>query len=204
MTLVLACLLSASTGAQTQTPKASQNPPPTAPPSAHSPEKNNEPESSPTFDGTPIAKPTENSATPKQVDVLPAVKLGPGDLVEVSVSGVPELATKARISNEGELYLPLIDNVHVADLSLEEAQKVVEKRLEDGGFVRNPHVSIIADRNNRADWKPRGVGRDRRKLCVLLRLQFHSLNHLTLEGLSVLEQAPLKRTVHGEHPKTNS
>ena len=73
------------------------------------------------------------------------MKLGVGDLVEVTVYGVPELSTKARIGSNGDLYLPLIDYVHVADLTLEEAQKVVEKRLSDGGFVNNPHVSLLVD-----------------------------------------------------------
>jgi len=73
------------------------------------------------------------------------LKLGVGDLVEVTVYGVPELSTKARIGSNGDLYLPLIDYVHVADLTLEEAQKVVEKRLSDGGFVNNPHVSLLVD-----------------------------------------------------------
>lgn len=71
------------------------------------------------------------------------IKLGSGDLVEVTVYGVPELTTKARVTNDGDLYLPLIDYVHVGDLTLEEAQKVIEKRLDDGGFVRNPHVTIF-------------------------------------------------------------
>src|SRR5215472_1804692 len=145
MTLVLACLLSGSTVAQTNTAPSPQTPPATAQPSVPDPQKNSEPAPSPTFDGTPIAKPADDNTASKQMDVLPDVKLGPGDLVEVSVYGVPELATKTRISNEGELYLPLIDYVHVAELSLEEAQKLVEKRLEDGGFVRNPHVSIFVD-----------------------------------------------------------
>jgi len=73
------------------------------------------------------------------------VKFGPGDLLEVSVYNVPELATKARVSNSGEIYLPLIDYIHVAGLTQEEAQAVIEKRLEDGGFVRNPHVTIFVD-----------------------------------------------------------
>jgi len=72
-------------------------------------------------------------------------KLGPGDLVEVNVFNVPELATKARVSNSGDVYLPLIDYVHVDGLSIEEAQTVIAKRLSDGGFVRNPHVSIFVD-----------------------------------------------------------
>jgi polysaccharide export outer membrane protein len=73
------------------------------------------------------------------------VKLGPGDLIEVSVFGVPELATKERVSSAGDLYLPLIDYVHVADLTTDEAQELIQKRLEDGGFVRSPHVSIFVD-----------------------------------------------------------
>lgn len=73
------------------------------------------------------------------------IKLGSGDLIEVSVFGVPDLATKARVSSAGDIYLPLIDYVHVADLTTDEAQELIQKRLEDGGFVRNPHVSIYVD-----------------------------------------------------------
>lgn len=90
-----------------------------------------------------------NSTHPTAADVKDdhpvLVKFGPGDLLEVSVYNVPELATKARVSNSGEIYLPLIDYVHVAGLTQEEAQAVIEKRLEDGGFVRSPHVTIFVD-----------------------------------------------------------
>jgi polysaccharide export outer membrane protein len=72
-------------------------------------------------------------------------KLGPGDLLEVNVYNVPELATKARVSNSGDVYLPLVDYVHVDGLTQEEAQTVIEKRLEAGGFVRSPHVTIFVD-----------------------------------------------------------
>jgi polysaccharide export outer membrane protein len=71
--------------------------------------------------------------------------LGRGDLIEVNVYNVPELASKVRVSNSGEIYLPLIDYVHVEGLTQEEAQGLIEKRLADGGFVRNPHVTIFVD-----------------------------------------------------------
>jgi polysaccharide biosynthesis/export protein len=73
----------------------------------------------------------------------PNAKLGAGDLIEFSVYGVPDLNTKARIGNNGDVYLPLIDYVHIADLTVDEAQELVQKRLADGGFVRNPHVTIF-------------------------------------------------------------
>jgi polysaccharide export outer membrane protein len=108
------------------------------------PESNPKPENIDDKNSTSSAKkPDKNGRTPDAgtQDIM----LGAGDLVSVSVYGVPELTTKARVSNDGNLYLPLIDNVHVADLGLEEAQKLIEKRLDDGGFVRNPHVTVFVD-----------------------------------------------------------
>jgi polysaccharide export outer membrane protein len=80
--------------------------------------------------------------SPEKISI---VTLGVGDLIEVSVYNVPELATKARVSNSGDIYLPLVDYVHVEGLTQEEAQSLIEKRLADGGFVRNPHVTIFID-----------------------------------------------------------
>jgi polysaccharide biosynthesis/export protein len=76
------------------------------------------------------------------------VRLGPGDLIELSVYNVPELSTKARVGNSGDVYLPLIDYVQVADLTVDEAQATIAKRLEDGGFVRNAHVTIFVDESS--------------------------------------------------------
>jgi polysaccharide export outer membrane protein len=95
------------------------------------------------------AKPAQSSATANQVNPgsedAGLVRLGAGDLLEVSVYNVPELTTKARIGSSGDVYLPLIDYVHVGDLTVEEAQSLIQKRLEDGGFVRGAHVTIFID-----------------------------------------------------------
>jgi len=73
------------------------------------------------------------------------LRLGIGDLVEINVYNVPELAAKVRVSNSGDVYLPLIDYVHVAGLTTEEAQTLIEKRLSDGAFLKNPHVAVFVD-----------------------------------------------------------
>ena len=91
------------------------------------------------FDAKPNTPPALTSGDASQI------RLGAGDLIELSVYNVPELATKARVGNSGDVYLPLIDYVHVGDLTVEEAQALIEKRLADGGFVRNPHVTIFVD-----------------------------------------------------------
>jgi polysaccharide export outer membrane protein len=86
-------------------------------------------------------KPGESAATHSTA----SLRLEAGDLVEVGVYNVPELTTKARVSSKGEIYLPLIDYVHVADLTAEEAEGLIQKRLADGGFVKNPHVTLFVD-----------------------------------------------------------
>ncbi len=142
--LTLICLLTAGGFAQqpaTATPPnpASQNQ--SSPfPSAAQPVS---PGATITSGNSPQARPGDTS--PDKAGESSIVKLGPGDLVEVGVYNVPELATKARVSNAGDLYLPLIDYVHVQGLTIEEAQSLISKRLEDGGFVRSPHVTIFVD-----------------------------------------------------------
>jgi polysaccharide biosynthesis/export protein len=76
-----------------------------------------------------------------------SLRLGPGDLLEISVYNVAELTSKARISTSGDVYLPLISYVHLAGLTTEEGERLIEKQLADGGFVKNPHVTVFVDQS---------------------------------------------------------
>jgi polysaccharide biosynthesis/export protein len=96
----------------------------------------------------PVSNPEPRADAASSAEPSSFLKLGAGDLIEVSVYNVPELTTKARVGNSGDIYLPLIDYVHVAGLTAEEAQALIEKRLNDGGFVRNPHVTIFVDESS--------------------------------------------------------
>ncbi len=103
----------------------------------------------PVQDTQPAAADEQSPAKMNQaaspVPASSSTTLHTGDLLEISVFGVPDLSTKVRISNSGDVYLPLIDYLHLAGLTADEAQELVEKRLQDGGFVRSPHVSIFVD-----------------------------------------------------------
>jgi len=128
---------------------------PSTPPPAEPSQQPNEPAEVRAVHPTPQPKvnPPITAESPTKVedankpvsDESALVKLGPGDLIDVNVYNVPELNTKVRVGNGGEVYLPLIDYVHVEGLTQEEAQELIEKRLSDGGFVRSPHVSIFVD-----------------------------------------------------------
>jgi polysaccharide export outer membrane protein len=68
--------------------------------------------------------------------------LCPGDLIEFSVYGVPEMTQRVRLNSEGVVYLPLLNDVKLSGLNPEEAQKKLEGLLVDGGFLRAPHVTV--------------------------------------------------------------
>src|SRR3954471_1670676 len=65
------------------------------------------------------------------------LRLGAGDLLDLKVYGAPELSNTVRISDAGEITVPLIGAVTVSGLTAEESQKRIEERLLSGGFLRD-------------------------------------------------------------------
>jgi polysaccharide export outer membrane protein len=61
-------------------------------------------------------------------------KLQPGDTLEVSISGVPEVRQRALIGVDGEIALPLVGQVKVAGLSLSEARQKITRDLSNNVF----------------------------------------------------------------------
>lgn len=70
-------------------------------------------------------------------------RLGAGDLVRIAVFGSPEMSGDVRVSESGAISVPLIGSVSVAGLSTGETEQLLEKRFVDGGFLRQPQVSIL-------------------------------------------------------------
>ena len=85
--------------------------------------------------GTMSARPGDQMQSRK-------LSIGPGDELDVSVYGVPELSQHVRVETSGDVHLLLIGAAHVAGLSSEEAQAVIEKELVEGRFIKNPHVTV--------------------------------------------------------------
>ena len=70
-------------------------------------------------------------------------RLGPGDIVSISVFKNPDLSVNARVSEAGTIGYPLIGSVPVSGLTLPAAEKKIAAMLKDGGFVLNPQVNIL-------------------------------------------------------------
>jgi protein involved in polysaccharide export with SLBB domain len=70
-----------------------------------------------------------------QSNAVPGPLMSPlsaGDQIDYSVYGVPEMTQRVRINAEGSVYLPLLNDVQIAGLTSEQAQKKLEDLLVNG------------------------------------------------------------------------
>jgi polysaccharide export outer membrane protein len=74
--------------------------------------------------------------------------LGPGDEVEVTVYGAPDLSGRTRVGAEGNISMPLIGYVRVAGLSSNEAEAAIEAQLRQNNILNDPRVSVFVKEYN--------------------------------------------------------
>jgi polysaccharide biosynthesis/export protein len=71
------------------------------------------------------------------------IRIGPGDLIEMTVFDVPELTQQIRVSDQGIAVTALLGPLHLGGMSPAEAQIVIDNRLRDGNYLLDPHTSIM-------------------------------------------------------------
>src|SRR5712692_2667781 len=115
------------------------------------PAQNTDPAQAATRQGGAKSKPSEVVSQPVVVlsdqstsaqSVSSAPVLGPGDEVEVTVYGAPDLSGRTRVGTNGNISMPLVGYIHVAGLSGSEAEEVIETQLRQTHVVNNPQVSV--------------------------------------------------------------
>lgn len=75
----------------------------------------------------------------------PALRIGPGDRVQVTVFGVTEMTNEYTVSDSGTISIPLAGQVPIANLTTRQAEEALAQRLAQG-LVQNPQVSINVTR----------------------------------------------------------
>jgi len=84
---------------------------------------------------TPVA--ARSASSPQ--DLL----IGAGDLLEVSLYGMPDFKTDVRVSSGGEISLPMLGTVAVSGLSVEQAETLIERNLSQKSLFNDPHVTVF-------------------------------------------------------------
>ena len=73
-------------------------------------------------------------------------KITRGDTLSVSVLGEPDLSVaQKRVEPTGTVSLPLIQNVRLHGLTINEAQDAICRAYRDGRFLRNPVVTVTVE-----------------------------------------------------------
>jgi polysaccharide biosynthesis/export protein len=68
--------------------------------------------------------------------------LGPGDVLRVSVAGIPELQGEVtQVSDSGTITLPYAGTIQVQGMSLSEAEQALDQRFAE--YIRTPEVHIV-------------------------------------------------------------
>ncbi|HEB69348.1 MAG TPA: periplasmic polysaccharide biosynthesis/export protein [Desulfobulbus sp.] len=70
--------------------------------------------------------------------------LGPGDVLTITVYGHDDLKTTVRVTNNGNIVMPLIGQVKVGGMKISDAVKKLTALFADGYLV-NPQVNIFIE-----------------------------------------------------------
>jgi polysaccharide export outer membrane protein len=69
-------------------------------------------------------------------------KLAPRDIIDIAVFQVPDLTKTVQVSDDGNVFLPLIGKVAVVGKTTHEAEEIIAKKLRKG-YLRAPQVSVF-------------------------------------------------------------
>ncbi len=75
-------------------------------------------------------------------DQAPAILIGPGDLLNVVVFETPELSASVRVSQNGNVDMPVLGQLHLAGFSVTQAAAGLEEAYRTRGLLLNPHVTV--------------------------------------------------------------
>jgi len=68
-------------------------------------------------------------------------RLGPGDLLTITVFEAPEMNAEARVSSRGTVTLPMLGAVDIFQLTALEAETKIESLLREK-YLQDPHISV--------------------------------------------------------------
>jgi polysaccharide export outer membrane protein len=68
-------------------------------------------------------------------------RIGPQDLLDINIFEAPELNRTVRVSENGEVSMPLLGGIQVAGLTARQLEAAMAARLRE--YLKDPHVSVM-------------------------------------------------------------
>jgi polysaccharide export outer membrane protein len=108
---------------------------------------------------------------------VPPLRIGSGDLIEVSMFENPDLSGRYRVDEKGDITVPLIGHVPVAGMTADEAATAIEQLYVEGQILlpANSHATVFI-----AEYATQGItiNGEVRSSGVYPALGVHKLNDL--------------------------
>ena len=84
-------------------------------------------------------------STPAVSTSVPALIIGAGDLIQVSMYQNPDLSGQYRVNEQGDITVPLLGKLHVAGKTADEVGALVEKGFVDAQILQpaESHASVF-------------------------------------------------------------
>lgn len=78
-------------------------------------------------------------------NTAPPLRIGSGDLIEVSMFENPDLSGRFRVNEKGDIDVPLIGRTHVEGETAEEAAALIEKRFVEAQILQpaESHATVF-------------------------------------------------------------
>ncbi len=83
------------------------------------------------------------SAPAPQPAAASTLRINSGDLLELAVFDTPEFSGKLRVSESGDVLIPVAGSVHLAGLTAQQAAGTIESRFRELDVLKDPHVTIF-------------------------------------------------------------
>jgi len=68
--------------------------------------------------------------------------VGPGDVLKILVFQHPDLSMESRVTETGRITYPLLGTLNLGGLSVDQAERLIARGLQEGGFLHDPQVTI--------------------------------------------------------------
>lgn len=90
--------------------------------------------------------PASQPSQPQPLDTLAGLnadyRVGPNDLIDIEVFGVPELKRTVRVNSSGLVSLPLVGNVSLLGLTGQQTEERIAAAYAEK-YLQNPQVSVF-------------------------------------------------------------
>ncbi|HYK34997.1 polysaccharide biosynthesis/export family protein [Alloacidobacterium sp.] len=88
-------------------------------------------------------EPAPGPSQDQQRSAAPNIAIGAGDLLNIVVFDTPELTTSVRVTQDGDVNLPVLGMMKLAGLNTIEAARKIEDELRSRHLILEPHVTVF-------------------------------------------------------------